>query len=261
MGHPLGAPSGDPTGAGVMLTTLATVLFGVFAAAILRGFTGFGFGLAAVPLLSVALPPSQVVPFVVVLQVVVGLGGLRGAWKSCDWRSIGHLTPGLVVGIPIGISVLSLFAANPVRLAIGFVIAASVALLWFGVRLPPRPSRWIAGGVGLLSGVISGLASMGGPPIVVYLLALGHGAIVVRATSMVFFMLSGMVSTVPMSITSLIDQETLIWTAVATPVLFLGSWLGTWGFHRAKPHHHRNTALAVLSVLAVVLIARALFGT
>ncbi len=244
-----------------MLTTFAIVLFGVFAAAVLRGFTGFGFGLAAVPLLSIALPPSQVVPFVVVLQVVVGLGGLRGAWTSCDWRSIGHLTPGLVVGIPVGISILSVFAANPVRLAIGVIIAASVALLWFGVRLPPRPPRWIAGGVGLLSGVISGLASMGGPPIVVYLLALGHGAIVVRATSMVFFMLSGMVSTVPMSITGLIDRETLIWTVVATPVLFLGSWLGTWGFHRAKPHHHRNTALTVLSVLAVVLIARALIGT
>ena len=87
-----------------MLTTFAIVLFGVFAAAVLRGFTGFGFGLAAVPLLSIALPPSQVVPFVVVLQVVVGLGGLRGAWKSCDWRSIGQLTPGLVVGIPVGIS-------------------------------------------------------------------------------------------------------------------------------------------------------------
>ena len=143
--------------------TLGVVLFGVFAAAILRGFTGFGFGLAAVPLLSIALPPSQVVPFVVVLQVVVGLGGLRGAWKSCDWRSIGLLTPGLVLGIPVGISILSLFAANPVRLAIGFVIAASVALLWFGVRLPPRPSRWIAGGVGLLSGVISGLALWCGP--------------------------------------------------------------------------------------------------
>jgi uncharacterized membrane protein YfcA len=243
-----------------VLSTFATVLFGVFAAAILRGFTGFGFGLAAVPLLSLALPPVQVVPFVVVLQVVVGLGGLRGAWRTCDWRSVGVLAPGLVLGIPIGISVLSLVPANPVRLAIGLVIAGSVVLLWRGMRLPPRPSRLTAGAVGLLSGVISGLASMGGPPIVVYLLALGHAASVVRATSIVFFMLSGMVSMVPLSITGLIDREVLIWTAVSVPVLFLGSWLGTWGFHRARPHHHRNTALIVLSVLSVVLIARSLAG-
>lgn len=243
-----------------MWLTFATVLGGVTAASVLRGFTGFGFGLAAVPLLSLALPPAQVVPFVVVLQVVIGVGGLRAAWKHTDWRSIGALTPGLVVGIPIGISILSAFAPDTVRLAIGLIIAASVGLLWAGVRLPPNPSRWVALGVGLLSGVISGLSSMGGPPIVVYLLALGHSAAIVRATSMVFFMLSGMTSVVPMTWTGLIDREVLIWTAVATPVLFGGSWLGTWGFHRAKPHHHRITALAVLSVLAVVLIVRALVG-
>ena len=62
-----------------MAITLLIALLGVFAASVLRGFTGFGFGLAAVPLLSLVLPPAQVVPFVVVLQVVVGTGGLRGA--------------------------------------------------------------------------------------------------------------------------------------------------------------------------------------
>lgn len=240
--------------------TLLIVLFGVFAAAILRGFTGFGFGLAAVPLLSLALPPAQVVPFVVVLQVVVGVAGLFGAWRSCDWRAVRYLLPGLICGIPIGISLLSLFPPNPVRLVIGIIIAASVLLLWRGARLPPRPSGVMSAGVGLVSGVISGLASMGGPPIVVYLIALGHGPSVVRATSIVFFMLSGMVSMTTMSLTGLIDREVLIWTAIAVPVLFLGSWLGTWGFQHAKPHHHRNTALIVLSILAVVLIARGLSG-
>jgi len=243
-----------------VLPTTARGLSGVFAAAILRGFTGFGLGLAAVPLLSLALPPAQVVPLVVVLQVVIGLGSLKGAWRSCDWRSIGYLAPGLVMGIPVGIAILGFFPANVVRLAIGVVIAASVALLWYGVRLPPNPSRLTAIGVGLLSGVISGLASMGGPPIVVYLLALGHGAAVVRASSIVFFLLSGMVAMVPLSLSGLINREILLWSAVSVPILFLGSWLGTWGFHRARPHHHRNTALIVLSVLAVVLIVRALAG-
>lgn len=59
-------------GSNLIITTT-----GVFAAALLRGFTGFGFGLAAVPLLSVTLPPAQVVPLVATLQVVIGLGGLR----------------------------------------------------------------------------------------------------------------------------------------------------------------------------------------
>jgi len=83
--------------------------------ALLRGFTGFGFGLAAVPLLSLALPPAKVVPFVVVLQVIVGGGGLRHAWRHCDWRAVRDLYPGLVLGIPIGIAILTAFRPNPVR--------------------------------------------------------------------------------------------------------------------------------------------------
>src|ERR1700749_182616 len=63
--------------AGTMTSSLIITIIGVFAASVFRGFTGFGFGLAAVPLLGLALPPAQVVPFVTVLQVLVGLSGLR----------------------------------------------------------------------------------------------------------------------------------------------------------------------------------------
>ncbi len=41
-----------------LASPLVIVLFGVLVASLLRGLTGFGFGLAAVPLLSLALPPS-----------------------------------------------------------------------------------------------------------------------------------------------------------------------------------------------------------
>ena len=243
-----------------MIATLSVAIFGVLAASVLRGFTGFGFGLAAVPLLSLALPPAKVVPFVVILQAIVGVAGFREARRLCDWRAVLGLTPGLLMGIPLGLLVLTEFRPNLVRLAIGLLIAGSVVLLRQGVRLPPSPSRMVTIGVGLLSGVMSGLASVGGPPIVVYLLALGHRAAVVRATSIVYFMLSALVTLVPMSLKGLIDREVLIWSAFSVPVLVLGTWLGTWGFHRAHARHHRMTALVVLSILSLLLIGRSLAG-
>ena len=242
-----------------MVSTLLIAVFGVFAASVLRGFTGFGFGLAAVPLLSLAFPPAQAVPFVIVLQAIVGVAGFRGAWRVCDWRAVAGLTPGLVLGIPVGVLVLTFFRPNTVRLTIGLVIAASVGLLWRGARLPPHPSRVLTGLVGLTSGVISGLASMGGPPIVVYLLALGHDAVRVRATSIIYFMLSALLSLVVLTSRGMLDREVLLWSVASAPVLFGGSWVGTWGFHRARPHHHRLTSLVVLSVLAAMLIGRGLW--
>jgi uncharacterized protein len=243
-----------------MIVSLVFAMAGVFAAAVLRGFTGFGFGLAAVPLLSLALPPAQVVPLVVTLQAAVGLAGLRAAWVACDWEAVGVLAPGLVLGVPLGLLILTALPPNPVRLAIGVVIAFSVWLIRRGIRLPPNPSRLLAGSIGLVSGIISGLASMGGPPVIVYFLALGHTAARMRATAIVYFMLAACVSLIPMAARGMITGDILVWSVACVPVLLLGSELGSWGFRRAKPRHHRMVALTTLSALAVLLIARAALG-
>jgi hypothetical protein len=194
------------------------------------------------------------------LQVIVGVAGLRHAWWLCDWRAVRGLSAGLIFGIPIGVVVLTAFRANSVRLAIGGVIVGSVLLLWRGFRLPPVPSRVLTAGVGLVAGVMSGLASMGGPPIVVYLMALSHRAAVVRASSIIYFMLAAMLSLLLMVWKGLIDREIVLWALASVPVLIAGTYAGNWGFSRSAPHHHRIAALVTLSVLAVLLIARALGG-
>jgi uncharacterized protein len=241
-----------------MFVPLLIAVLGVFAASVLRGFTGFGFGLAAVPLLTIALPPTRVVPFVTVLQLLVGLLGLRSAWRIADWRAVLGLGPGFVLGVPLGLLVLTELPANGVRLAIGLLIAVSVVVLWRRVQLPPRPSRRVTFAAGLVSGVMNGLASMGGPPVVVYLLALSHEAAVVRASSIVYFLFAAVVTAIPMAVQGLVDREVLLWSAASIPVLLLGSALGSWAFRRARPHYHRLTTLVVLSLLAVALISRAL---
>jgi hypothetical protein len=75
---------------------------------------------------------------------------------------------------------------------------------------------------------------MGGPPVVVCLLALGYTAARMRATAIVYFMLSGLVSFVPMAVRGMIARDILIWAAASFPVLFGGSRAGTWAFARAS---------------------------
>jgi uncharacterized membrane protein YfcA len=185
---------------------------------------------------------------------------LNEAAKQCDWRAVAVLFPGSVLGIPIGLAILTALPPNLVRLVIGGVILASVVLIHRGARLPANPSRLVSATIGLISGVINGLATMGGPPIIVYLLAIGHSTARLRATSMVYFMLSALYTLIPMTWRGLISRETLIWSLASIPVLFLGSRVGTWGFHKARPVHHKATALAVLVILSIFLIGRALLG-
>ena len=158
-----------------------------FVAALLRGFTGFGFAIAAVPLLSLALPPARVVPLAVVLQVLASVVDLRAASRITDWRSMLWLSPGMVAGTPLGLFLLTRLSANQARLAIGVLILGSVVLLGRGMRLPARPASWMIGLVGMISGVMNGVAAMSGPPVVAYLYGTAAQRNGVRATSLVFF--------------------------------------------------------------------------
>ena len=78
-----------------------------------------------------------------------------------------------------------------------------------------------------------------------------------RATAIVYFMLSGVAAFIPMAARGMVTRDILIWAAASLPVLFAGAHLGTWAFVRAKPRHHRMVALATLTALAVLLIGRA----
>ena len=88
-------------------------------------------------------------------------------------------------------------------------------------------------------------------------MALPHSATVVRATSLVFFTFTALVAMVPLTVAGLIDRQTLLFALLTWPALLVGSRLGAWAFHRAKPHYHRRIALTILSGLAMVLIVRA----
>ena len=243
-----------------MLHLLPLIALGAFCAALLRGFTGFGFVMAAVPLLSLVLPPTRVVPLAVLLQIEVGLLDLRSAARIADWRSLRWLAPGMLVGTPIGIMALTRLSEGGARLAIGGLIIGSVIALGRGLHLPPHPPRWVTIVVGVISGTMNGLAGMSGPPVFAYLLALPNSTAVVRASSIVFFVGTATVAAVPMAAHGLIDITVLIWSAVSLPALFIGTRLGAWGFRRTTPRIHRACAFTVLLGLAALLILRGLIG-
>ncbi len=241
-----------------MIWTIPLVALAIFLAAVLRGFTGFGFALAAVPLLSLALPPARVVPIVVILQAIVAFSDLRGSWRECDWRSTRWIIAGLVVGTPLGIALLTSLPPDRVRLAIGLLIGASVALLGAGLQLPARPPGMLALAVGAASGIVNGLAAIPGPPIVAYFLALPNAGRVARPSIIVVFAATGLAGLTALLSRGLVQRDAIILSLAALPGLFAGSRLGVIGFRRSDPKLHRPVALVVLGLLASMLIVRAL---
>ena len=113
----------------------------IFAAAVVRGYSGFGFSLLAVTALSLAMPPAEVVPSLFMLEVAASLHLLPGIWNDIHWRSIGPLLLGCLVGTPFGVWLLANAPAAPMLLGLGIVVLFFTILLWRGFALKSMPGR------------------------------------------------------------------------------------------------------------------------
>ena len=239
------------------VTLLPVALAMVFLAAIVRGFTGFGFSIAAVPLLSLITTPAQAVPVVLLLQALVSLSGLRAALRVCDWRSLRVLALGALVATPLGAIGLARLPAAPVRVGIAAIVLAAVLVLGRGVRMrvAPRFARVLP--FGLLSGLCNGLVGMPGPPVIAFYLASPVETGVARASMIVFFLLTALLALVPLGWFGMVGTAALLQAGLGAPLVWLGSLLGARLYRASPERHYRPVALVLLSVTAGLAVVRA----
>lgn len=232
---------------GFVGTALAVVLI----AALLRGFTGFGFALAAVPLLGMFMAPAHVVPIAIALQLLGGLCDLRRASRDCHWPSLRWLIVGAAIGSPIGALVLDVAPAPVARIIIAAITAGAVWLLGRGFTFPAVPPRLATAAVGLIAGTFNGLAAMPGPPVVVYYISGPFGRVAARASLLVFFLATSIAALASVAMVGLIDARTFWLSALAFPVMLVGTWIGERGFRRSTDVMHRQVSIASLGVIAL----------
>lgn len=230
----------------------------VFLAGLIRGFTGFGFSIAAVPLLSLVMPPAQAVPIVLLLQLCVSLNGLGEATRLCDWGSIRMLALGAMAATPLGVWGLAQLPPTPVRLTIAAIVLAAALLLGRGLRLAALPHGAGVLPFGMLSGLFNGLAGMPGPPVIAFYLASPLGTGAARASMIVFFLATSVFGLVPLALLGMLSWPIALAALLGFPAVWFGSWLGALLYGRSPEEHYRVVALTLLTVTALLAATRAL---
>jgi uncharacterized membrane protein YfcA len=240
--------------------TWTSVAFLVFAAGFLRGYTGFGFGLAVVPALTLFLPPTEVVPATLIVAMVVGVRLLPKAWSQADWSSIRLLSLGALVGTPVGAWALKSLPADPMRIVIGLICLAAVLLLWRGFKLQVVPRRRVRLTLGVASGLLNGATAMGGPPVIIFFLALPSGIVVGRASLFIFFFFSAVTGVAIQAVGGLVTWRVIVLSVLMYPLMAIGNALGDRRFDKSSEGGYRLVALLFLLAIALIAIVRPLVG-
>jgi len=207
--------------------TYLAAFFILLLAYFLRGITGFGSGLIAIPLLAHFLPLTFVVPMVLVLDLVASIVLSSHTRLQVRWDEIRSLLPTSVVGIVLGSFMLVSLPREPLLVSLGLFVMFFGLRYVFNIHSEKPISRWWAVPTGFSGGLIGALFGTGGPPFVVYLSHRLHDKTQLRGTLSGLFLLDGAFRLVAfLSLGLLIQADMLNALLLGLPVMAIGLYLG-----------------------------------
>lgn len=228
----------------------------VAVAAVIRGLTGFGFAILAVPLMGLVIEPAQAVVLAIILQMLIGPFGLRHSIGVIDRRSIGTIMIAACITTPIGLWLLASLPAEYARFAIA-AIGLGCFFGFMGKRAEtPNESMPMLLTVGATSGVLNGFAAMPGPPVVLHFVRDGVPPAVARGSMIAIFFATATMATLVAWWRGMIDRELIVLTLASFPLMVVGNAIGARFFGRVSDSVWRGAVIALLAVAAIGAMVR-----
>jgi uncharacterized protein len=239
---------------------LAYAILCIFLAAIVRGFSGFGFSLLSISALSLVYTPAEIVPSIFMLELAASLNLLPSIWKDIHWTSLGPLILGCFIATPVGVWFLANAPVVPMQIALSVFVLVATALLWWGFALKSMPGTMGSTLAGAASGLSNGAFGIGGPPVILFYFASPAGAVAGRASLTAFFLATDVIGLANQSVHGLVTWDVAWRALVYLPPLLAGVWIGARSFKGTDPEVFRKVVLVLLAVLAVMIGVKAALG-
>jgi uncharacterized membrane protein YfcA len=200
-------------------------------AAWVQALTGFAFGLILVGAIGlfhlIPLPDAAILSSLLV--IFNGIMMLRKDWRSIDRQGFALLMLGSLPGLLIGYGLL-LYLASSALSALALMLGALIIFAALQLLNRPQPRTQRSGPVsfvttGMIGGIMGGLFSTAGPPIIwqMYRQPLIH--VMVRSTLVAVFLVNAVARLGLVFATTGVSAQVWLAAAGALPMVFLGTLL------------------------------------
>lgn len=226
----------------------------VLVGSVVRGYTGFGSGLVMAPFLALLWGPVAAVGTIVSLGTLSFLQLVRPVAPLVAWRDVRPLMVAAVVGTPLGTYFLISLDPLIVKRIIAVAVLA-VALISLRGWTYAGPRGVVPGFIaGIIGALINGVAAVGGPPLVLYLMSLPAKAETHRANTIMVMGAASAVIVVYMALAGAFNA--LIWLRIAflIPANILGIWIGARLFKLLPGEAFRVIVLWVLVAVSLSIL-------
>jgi uncharacterized membrane protein YfcA len=217
-----------------------------------RGFVGFGAGMIMIPFVSALYGPKIGASSILVADGILTIPYLLKSIRFCEPRTVAPVALGSALAIPIGTYLLTTIDPTPIRWAMVPLIAGLLAITLSGWRYQGVPKVGVSMATGAVSGFLSGLIQLSGPPVIVLWMSGPFPPQTIRANIFVYFAIMSVVTVISYLIAGVFSSGLLPVLVPMIPCYAIGLMLGGRFFGKADPKLFRRVAVVLIGA-AVIL--------
>ncbi|MDC1279701.1 sulfite exporter TauE/SafE family protein [Pelagibacteraceae bacterium] len=238
------------------LMEVCFIVFVVLVASIIRGFNGFGFSATCISGFSFILPAIEIVPIILILEVIISIFMIPYIWTKIDWKFVFKLLIGIIIGSPVGLFLLKYLNPEITHLSICLIIIFFSILLMKGYSNQKINNNFVKIFTGMISGILNGLTTLGGMPVALFLLITSIQPAVIRGSLAALFFLTDIYAFVLSFFAGIVDITTIYRTLPLIIVLPIGVYFGNKFFTKSKEKTYRKVVFYFLIFISVFGIFR-----
>ena len=210
----------------VETNVIIILIFVIFLASTVKATVGFGFALVSTPLLLPILDLTTIVPIIMPLVLI---NDYIIAFENKRYLKPDKILPiagSAILGIPIGIIILSNLDMYVLKIIISIVILIAALFLFTGKTITIKREKLTSMFAGFFSGILVSTSGLSGPPITIFLINQKWGKLDFRNNLALYFSIIDTVTVVSLFISGFITQETLIANLYLIPSVLIGYLIG-----------------------------------
>ena len=238
------------------LVEIYFIIFTVFIASIIRGFNGFGFSATCISGFSFILPAIEIVPIILILEVIISIFMAPYIWNKIDWNFVLKLLIGISIGSPIGLYLLKHLNPETTHLVVCLLIIFFSILLMKGYSNKKINNNYGKTFSGIISGTLNGLTTLGGMPVALFLLTTGIQPAVIRGSLAALFFLTDIYAFILSSFAGIVDVTTIYRVVPLILILPIGVFIGNKFFIKSKVETYRKVVFYFLIFISILGISR-----
>ena len=220
-----------------------------FAGGLMLGYTGWGGAMVSMPFLTILYGPVEALVIMIIGAVLLTANLFPAAARVADWRRMTPMLIAMAVCVPIGNLLLFTLEPDLIRRIIGWLIVGASLLILSGWRYRGPQGAGASATTGVISGLINGFVGLGGPPLVIYMLALNQPAAIQRANILVFMAITSILILGSTFVGGGVTLETGVLGALTAPFQWVGGRLGAWLFLKLPAELFKKFSLVALILL------------